>query len=144
MRDLRKAVLQALAFTMRDFATVRDFEAARAKLRDSLRAALDSDTGETTMHTPGPWTSGRAIPADDTVSRIVRAGVDHIAVVMDLEGAAQEAADNARLIAAAPDLLAALQALVGEADLGEIDHDDGTRALLAQARAAIARATGDQ
>ena len=48
------------------------------------------------------------------------------------------------LIEAAPDLLAALQALVGEADLGEIDHDDGTRALLAQARAAIARATGGQ
>ena len=44
MRDLREAVLQALAFTMRDFATVRDFEAAKAKLRDSLRAALDSDT----------------------------------------------------------------------------------------------------
>ena len=51
---------------------------------------------------------------------------------------------NARIIAAAPDLLAALQALVGEADLGEIDHDDSTRALLAQARAAIARATGGQ
>ena len=56
MKDLREAVLQALAFTMRDFATVRDFEAAKAKLRDSLRAALDFDTGETTMHTTGPWT----------------------------------------------------------------------------------------
>jgi hypothetical protein len=54
------------------------------------------------MHTLGPWTFGRAIPADDTVSRIVRAGDDHIAVVMDLDGAAQEAVDNARLIAAAP------------------------------------------
>ena len=52
MRDLKEAVLQALAFTMRDFATVRDFEAARTKLRDSLRAALDSDTGETTMRYP--------------------------------------------------------------------------------------------
>lgn len=96
------------------------------------------------MHTPGPWSAGRAIPEDNTISRIVRAGYDHIAVVMDLDGAAQEAVDNARLIAAAPELLAVLQALVGEADLGEIDHDDGTRALLAQARAAIARATGSQ
>ncbi len=61
------------------------------------------------MHTPGPWTVGRAIPADDTVSRIVRAGDDHIAVVMDLDGAAQEAVDNARLIAAAPQMLRALQ-----------------------------------
>jgi hypothetical protein len=51
---------------------------------------------------------------------------------------------DAALVAAALDLLAALQALVGEADLGEIDHDDGTRALLAQARTAIARATGGQ
>ena len=69
------------------------------------------------MHTPGPWTFGRAIPADDTVSRIVRAGADHIAVVMDLDGAAQEAVDNARLIAAAPDLLAALQLI--HANAGE-------------------------
>ena len=69
------------------------------------------------MHTPGPWTSGRAIPADNTVSRIVRAGADHIAVVMDLDGAAQEAVDNARLIAAAPDLLAALQLI--HANAGE-------------------------
>lgn len=94
------------------------------------------------MHTPGPWASGRAIPEDGAVSRIVRAGDDHIAVVMHLEDAAQEAADNARLIAAAPELLEALQALVGEADLGEIDNEDNARLLLDWARAAIARATG--
>jgi hypothetical protein len=92
------------------------------------------------MHTPGPWTSGRAIPADDTVARIVRAGDDHIAVVMDLDGAAQEAVDNARLIAAAPDLLDALKRVMrhvpagaGGASLG----DDMYRA-----RLAITRATG--
>lgn len=36
----RAVMQQALAFTMRDFATVRDFEAARAVLHDALRAAL--------------------------------------------------------------------------------------------------------
>lgn len=77
------------------------------------------------MHTPGPWTVGHAIPADDTVSRIVRAGDDHIAVVMDLDGAAQEAVDNARLIAAAPQMLRALQRLTHPA----ADDDDLAYAL---------------
>ena len=95
------------------------------------------------MHTPGPWTSGRAIPADDTVSRIVRAGVDHIAVVMDLEGAAQEAADNARLIAAAPDMLEALRAMVDYFG-PHPDVDNGLDETLTAARAAVARATGSQ
>lgn len=90
------------------------------------------------MHTPGPWTAGRAIPEDNVVSRIVRAGDDHIALVMDLEDAAQEAADNARLIAAAPDLLAALQwALSQIEDSLDPDH----QAALESARAVVARAT---
>ena len=85
------------------------------------------------MHTPGPWTFGRAIPADDTVSRIVRAGDDHIAVVMDLDGAAQESVKNARLIAAAPQMLRALQRLTHPA----ADDDD-----LAYALDVIRAATG--
>ena len=40
MNDLRTAAQQALAFTMRDFASLRDFEAAKAVLHDNLRAAL--------------------------------------------------------------------------------------------------------
>jgi hypothetical protein len=43
MNDLRTAAQQALAFTMRDFATMRDFEAARAVLHDDLRAALKQE-----------------------------------------------------------------------------------------------------
>jgi hypothetical protein len=89
------------------------------------------------MHTPGPWTFGRAIPADDTVSRIVRAGDDHIAVVMDLDGAAQEAVDNVRLIAAAPQMLLALQRLTRPDDgRGPTDED------LAYALDVIRAATG--
>ena len=92
------------------------------------------------MHTPGPWTFGRAIPADDTVSRIVSAGDDHIAVVMDLDGAAQEAVDNARLISAAPDLLEALKRVMRHvpADAGGASLGDD----MYRARLAIARATG--
>jgi len=40
MTDLRTAAQQALAFTMRDFASLRDFEAAKAVLYDILRAVL--------------------------------------------------------------------------------------------------------
>ena len=40
MTTLRTAAQQALAFTMRDFASLRDFEAAKAVLHDNLRAAL--------------------------------------------------------------------------------------------------------
>ena len=89
------------------------------------------------MHTSGPWTFGRAIPADDTVARIVRAGDDHIAVVMDLESAAQESVDNARLIAAAPQMLLALQRLTRPDDgRGPADDD------LAYALDVIRAATG--
>ena len=37
---LREAAQQARAFTMRDFASLRDFEAAKAVLHDNLCAAL--------------------------------------------------------------------------------------------------------
>lgn len=72
---------------------------------------------------------------------------EHIAHVCDLDdGVANdylhEAIANARLMAAAPDLLAALRDLLDEADLGEVD--EYTAPKIEAARAAIARATGDQ
>lgn len=69
----------------------------------------------------------------------VTACADNFVGVRVANGTADEAA---RLITAAPDILAILQALVAEADLGEIDHDENTRMLLACARATIAAATG--
>jgi hypothetical protein len=51
-------------------------------------------------------------------------------------------AADAHLIAAAPDLLAALCDLLDEADLNEVD--EYTAPKIEAARAAIARATGDQ
>lgn len=70
-----------------------------------------------------------------------------IAQVCDLDdGVANEylyeAIANARLMAAAPDLLKALIDLLDEADLNEVD--EYTAPKIEAARAAIARATGDQ
>lgn len=95
-----------------------------------------------TAHTPGPWQYDTF--EGGPVAAIVEPDGTHIADISTLLNSTAHSAlaVNARLIAAAPELLAALQALVGEADLGELDHDDDTRALLDTARAAIERATG--
>ena len=57
MSDLQTAAQQALAFTMRDFASLRDFEAAKAVLHDNLRAALAQQAEPVWMH---PWPPVRA------------------------------------------------------------------------------------
>ena len=94
-------------------------------------------------HTPGPWVAKTY--STETVRDAVGiyAGKMVLPIVPEITGRSLEECDaNIRLIAAAPELLAALHALVGEADLGEIDHDDDTRALIERARDAIERATG--
>ena len=89
-------------------------------------------------HTPAPWYWSDNVPdAPKNHCTIVDADGFTIAEPSPMSEA------DARLIAAAPDLLAALQALVGEADLGEVDLDEDDRALLDNARAAIAKATGE-
>ena len=137
MKDLREAVLQALAFTMRDFATVRDFEAAKAKLRDSLRAALDSDTGEMTMHTPGPWAVDPKTLAVYAPDRHGHAAAVRVAECGRTLLPANEIRANAALVAAAPDLLAALQLVYANAG----ESPEWIRSRIAPA---IARATGGQ
>ena len=96
------------------------------------------------MHTPGPWTVDPKTLAIYAPDRHGHAAAVRVAECGRTLLPAAEIAANAALIAAAPDLLAALQALVGEADLGEIDNEDNARLLLDWARAAIARATGGQ
>jgi hypothetical protein len=100
---------------------------------------------EKRQHTPGPWDvnepdakGGVWVDAQDglTVAR-VGGGVSPVA----------EAIANARLIAAAPELLAALgkalESIEGQAELlRHCGASYGIGATLAQARAAIARATG--
>ena len=97
-----------------------------------------------TQHTPGPWNVGDDSPNDyegpiiDTRDRAVAViTIDH-----ETESTPEDRA-NARLIAAAPELLAfahmiangGLDALIGAEDYGTIE---------AEARAAIIKATGGQ
>lgn len=85
----------------------------------------------TTKHTPGPWSVGRAGWTDDGN------------VWYELEGIKKGCAADARLIAAAPDLLEGLQAL--DALRGPFSPtDDQIIEAWGKARAAIAKATGEQ
>lgn len=95
----------------------------------------------TTKHTPGPWHNfGRqrnvaGLPHSAVGAKTLLARVYSEAYGDD----AQETA-NARLIAAAPDLLEALRWIVLRTEEG--GYPDGR--CLEEARAAIARATGEQ
>lgn len=83
-------------------------------------------------HTPGPWI---AQPDKDSLGGwaigVKGKAIDEIAVCDER---------NARLIAAAPDLLAALQEVVDAADADGWNQLDAT---LKKQRAAIAKATGE-
>jgi hypothetical protein len=94
-------------------------------------------------HTPGPWTYG----ADrNTIATV--ALVEHIVVGRDCGSTANinyerfgPAEDDARLIAAAPDLLAALQGLVSLFPDPDLDTDVVQLRLLNAALNAIKDAT---
>ena len=96
-----------------------------------------------TQHTPGPWfiTGGatRYIEArigDGLIQEVAACGP----TMADVRGYGQQQEANARLIAAAPDLL---EALIELADCGaEAWGED--RPCVKWARAAIAKATGEQ
>lgn len=102
-----------------------------------------------TKHTPGPWDIwtdreeneiyGRAIGARITAAGDSRSIGSIHGLASNEEAIRDEAAANAKLIAAAPELLAALEALLDQADLGEVDEE--TQPIVDQARAAIAKAT---
>lgn len=95
-----------------------------------------------TKHTPGPWEVG---PVDDTV--VTHVGADGVRlVVAEIDGDYNQPETwpimeaNARLIAAAPELLEALDRIQNWPRVF-----DGLRAEdVAFARAAIAKATGEQ
>lgn len=86
------------------------------------------------MHTPGPWTVEQTAEYERTVQ-------PNVCKVhgSDLGNFAES---NARLIAAAPELLNALEeAWSALTDLNQPENDDG--ALFEKIRAAIAKATGE-
>jgi len=94
-------------------------------------------------HTPGPWN-----PYFDETYGVLGPDKGRVAICMNLKGAhglagrrhGDEVAANARLIAAAPDLLAALNAMLTHMGM---DEDEWTKPTFDQARAAIAKATGE-
>lgn len=86
------------------------------------------------MHTPGPW---NAAPAP-------RLGfVAWTDALGDLPNTGEEGDANARLIAAAPALLAALEDVLADLRHYVSTHGPGPDARLARAEAAIAQATGE-
>jgi hypothetical protein len=90
----------------------------------------------TTQHTPGPWTFYRESSCDRGDSYGVKAPAPHYWVVPTLN----INPEDARLIAAAPDLLEALQSLI---DM-DVAYQRGPKVEegVQVARAAIAKATG--
>lgn len=89
----------------------------------------------TTKHTPGPW---RFKPHSvDSNYMLIFCSPDQ-GEGDNLRGYCGEA--NARLIAAAPDLLEALQRLVMDGDV----RDSAGKGAINEALAAIAKATGEQ
>lgn len=101
----------------------------------------------TLKHTPGPWKVSRAdLTAQGfgycrfvrTVNKSPMDVAEHICHVCELGDAAEDSA-NARLISAAPDLLAALQGLLSDKYLSDPINNDR----MAAARAAVSKATGE-
>ena len=83
----------------------------------------------TTQHTPGPWNVSPPCKLSPRYSVYHNGPLVYV-----------ERGEDARLIAAAPDLLAALEACLHRLDA----HDDQSAPECLAARAAIAKATGEQ
>ena len=90
-------------------------------------------------HTQGPWKVSK--PRKSYMNGEMMFRIDGADVVTDYEdwGFTEE---SARLIAAAPDLLEALQAMATEFDSGDVN--DGEWAAIQKARTAIAKAMGEK
>lgn len=84
------------------------------------------------MHTPGPWTANP--------DGLIHAGKNrlHIAQAANT-GMGHAAAANARLMAAAPDMLAALQSIL---NIALVDAGPWSKTIQQEAQAAIKTATG--
>lgn len=109
-------------------------------------------------YTPGPWVlTGRVHPVGDAGDETDlycgsvypepwRGSVCSIQSADHIDGISREEAEaNATLIAAAPDLLYALERIAnGQEMVGEFTHADVVLRYQEIARAAIAKATGEQ
>ena len=93
-----------------------------------------------TKHTPGPWKAFHqeiSGPNDELIGRVY-AGTES-AALLSKAISASTADNNARLIAAAPEMLAALELLLADPYLADPMNTDR----MAGARAAIAKAKQD-
>jgi len=89
------------------------------------------------QHTPGPWVADGPVVEDFNAPMRPDIAVCATGMIVSLPPDGDEARANACLIASAPDLLAALEAVVSRLNrLGDADY-------LYRARAAIARAKGE-
>jgi len=91
----------------------------------------------TIKHSPGPWRTGGTVIRSSEGFGI--ADTDPLQ-----NGATDQNKANARLIAAAPALLEALQVAVLRVELANKEGDPILSAWLPEARQAIAQATGEQ
>lgn len=95
-------------------------------------------------HTPGPWSYAPAVPGANRSFYIAGNNAEHNRQVDigTVQGGFNSCEANARLIAAAPDLLEALQGLVNDDDAGVSLAEQRERqpARMAAAKAAIAKA----
>lgn len=94
-------------------------------------------------HTPAPWSVEIDHRSNDP--ELIRAHVDGemydlASVLCDETG---NAAANARLMAAAPNLLAALREIVAAVETGDVDGYSPSGDWFREAKAAIAKATGE-
>lgn len=99
-------------------------------------------------HTPAPWhvCTGNHETFGNVLNIAAQEGdVPAICVISNVEDATEEDRANARLIAAAPDLLEALKAMLdAEPGYGWGGSSEAEIAAQELARAAIAKATGEQ
>jgi len=94
-------------------------------------------------HTPGPWFTVReGFSAVYVEARIEGGMLQEVAMCGPTEAGPSQQEANAALIAAAPDLLETLQVLLSLHDAC-VDTADAWNASMEEARAAIAKATGD-
>ena len=100
----------------------------------------------TTQHTPGPWKIGEITGGQDggiwaEIDGQGHSGIAQVVWKMEDDERTPRCEANARLIAAAPDLLEALQQI---SDYARTDGDIIAQHLAGIARAAIAKTTGEK
>lgn len=91
-------------------------------------------------HTPGPWAVAVAGRSESPHSRVIGAKGLPVAGVWSSDNTDAGRLANARLIAAAPDMLGALDELLAAAEL----HERPSDAALEAAQQAIRKATGGE